>query len=340
MKIDPDILRRLRKEKDLSRAQLERRSNVSKRTIQRLENESERTQTNREDTLDHLAKALGVEKGVLTGDMPFPDANKSPEPERVQIGAQVAPKARLAYDLVKRRYGVSATEIINMAPLFFTLLAEESLAKRLENLKEVSEAIGRLDEIGEAIGHPIFGDAAIVAGNARGAEEDSIDKADIFGEHLLGDDVDAFFSTPFEPATDNPFAGHLRRLAADLDRPGIVKVERDDLSYGTPWLRFPDYELCDNQLNGITNGSRDAKRALETGYARLSDIPENLKGEETGEERAAWLAERLPDTFKDLEEDQPMAKFLDGSWATTPPDELEDTLKKVRAAREREGDGQ
>ena len=58
---------------------------------------------------------------VLTGQLPL-EPSKAPVPapeERVQIGAQVSPKARLAYDLVRRRYGVSATEIINMAPLFF-----------------------------------------------------------------------------------------------------------------------------------------------------------------------------------------------------------------------------
>ena len=339
MKINPDILRRLRKEKGLSRAQLEKRSKVSKRTVQRLENESEKTQTSREDTLDGLAKGLGVEKGVLTGEMPFPDANKPPESERVQIGAQVAPKARLAYDLVKRRYGVSTTELINMAPLFFALLAEESLAKRLENLKGAREAIGCLDQMGKEIGHPIFGDATTVALNADTAEEESIAKADIFGEHLLADDGYTFFDGPFDPAAENPFAGYLRRLAADLNRPGIVKVDSDDLSYGAPWLRFPDYALCNDELDDTTNASSNARRALETGYARLSEIPENLKGEEAGEERAAWLTERLPDIFKNLEEGQPMAGFLE-SWTTTPPTEMKDILERIDRGPVEEGGGQ
>ena len=69
---------------------------------------------------------------MLTGEVPLPQAGNAPapEPRRIQIGAEIAPKAKLAYDLIKRRYGVSATEIINMAPLFFTLLAELSLARR------------------------------------------------------------------------------------------------------------------------------------------------------------------------------------------------------------------
>ena len=323
MKIHPDRLRRLRKEKGLSRVQLARLSKVSERTIQRLENESEHTQTNREYTLECLAKVLDVEEGVLAGDAPFPDTNKPPEPERVQIGAQIAPKARLAYDLVKRRYGVSATELINMAPLFFALLAEGSLAKRLKNLEKGREA--HLGQIGQDIGHRIFSEAAIVADNADMAEEESIAKADLFGDHLL--DGDGYASCPFDPTAENPFAGHLRRLAANLD-PDVVKVESGDLSYGSPWLRFPDYDLCANEFNGITNGSPDARRALENGFARLSDIPGELEGEDAGEKRAAWLQERLPDIYKDVE-GKPMARVAK-SLATSTLEQKREFIEKLQ----------
>lgn len=330
MKIHPERLRRLRNDKGLSRADLARRSKVSERTIQRLENESEHTQTNREYTLECLAKELGVEEGVLTGDIPFPDASKPPEPERVQIGALVAPKARLAYDLIKRRYGVSTTEILNMAPLFFTLLAEGSLARRRENLKEAREAIGRLDELGEENGHPIFMGATTVALNADTGEEDSIAKADLFGAQLF-DKSYVNLVDPFDPSTENPFAGYIRRLAAGLDRPGVVKVERGDLSYGAPWLKFPDYDLCDDELNGITNGSLDARRALETGFARLSDIPGELEGEDAGKERATWLENRLPEIYRNVE-GKPMAGFA-RLEATTPPEELEELITKALEER-------
>ena len=89
--------------------------------------------------MNSLAKALRVEPEVLTGKLPLPESDKTPELERVQIGAQVAPKVRLAYDLIKRRYGVSTTEMITMGPLFFALLAQGSLAWRREKLKEVEE---------------------------------------------------------------------------------------------------------------------------------------------------------------------------------------------------------
>ena len=186
--------------------------------------------------------------------------------------------------------------------------------------KEAREAIGRLEQLEDEVGHSIFMGATTVALNADTAEDESIAKADLFGEQLLTASQYTFVDEPFDPSTENPFATHLRRLAADLDRPGVVKVERGDLSYGAPWLKFPDYDICDDELDDTTNGSPDARRALETGFARLSDIPGNLEGEDADGERAAWLEDRLPDIYRNVE-GKPMAGFA-RLQATTPPEEL------------------
>ena len=331
----------LRKGKGLSRTRLSQLSKVSVRTIQRLENPTQENRTPHWNTLDSLAKALQVEPEELAdgASHPGPGNSRLPEPRRVQIGVEIAPKARLAYDLVKRRYGVSPTEIINMAPLFFALLAEGSLAQRLEKLSEAREAIDRLDRIGGEIGHPIFTNATTVAQNAEMVEHESIGEGDIFGEHLLGGSQESFFGEPFDPSTENPFASHLRRLADHLERPGVVRVERGDLSYGAPWSRFPDYNLCDDQLDYTTNGSSDARRALETGYVRLSEIPEELEAEGVGKERAAWLGEKLPNIYRELEAGHPMAEIAKFE-ATATPTEMEQLLAKlVESSASRNNDG-
>ena len=312
MKIDPNRLRSLRQKQGLTRPQLAERSGrpkITVRTIQRLENEPEKSQKTRKDTLNRLAKALGVKPGVLTGELPLPESGKVPDsdPERVQIGAQTVPKVRLAYDLIKRRYGVSATEIINMAPLFFALLAEGSLVWRREKLKEVEETKSRLEQIegfwrGGTLGWIAEG---TLHDEGIKAENDSIKKADLFGEHLLSYDTytEHFNNYFFYPSTDNPFASYLRKLKAKLDITDNDKVkvgeEKDgDLVFGSP-LKFPDYNICCDELDSIANGSRYAKMALETGYARLSDIPDELMAEDAGEARANWLGDRLPDPLKD-----------------------------------------
>ena len=300
MKIDPDRLLSLRKKRGWSRPQLAKRSGITVRTIQRLESESEsqRGQKSQEHTVNSLAKALGVESGVLTGELPLPESGKVPvyDSERVQIGAQIVPKVRLAYDLIRRRYGVSAAEIINMAPLFFTLIAEGSLAWRREKLKEAKEVLDHLEQIDE------FWDgsmASLTASEQIAMEKDSIAKADLFREHLFGEHVEHLMNS-FDPSTDNPFASYLRKLKAKLDITGDVNVEDGDLMFGSP-LKFPDYDICRDELDGIANSSRYAKMALETGHARLSGIPEELMAEDASEKRAKWLEDRLPDTLKDQE---------------------------------------
>ena len=296
MKIDSDRLSSLRKKQKLTRSQLAKRSGITSRTILRLENKPQQCRKSREDTLNLLAKALGVEPGVLTGELPLPESGKAPESERVQIGAQIAPKTRLAYDLIKRRYGVSATEVINVAPLFFALLAEGSLAWRRKKLEEMNGALDRLEHIdGFWRGKGLTFDVTLTSvPEAIEAEENSIAKADLFGEHLLGD-LDYY---DLDPSIDNPFASYLRKLKAELDITGVVDVDSGGLRFGSP-LKFPDYDICRDELDGIGNASASAKVALETGAARLSEIPEELMTEDAGEEREKWLGDRLPDTLKD-----------------------------------------
>ena len=234
------------------------------------------------------------------------------------MGVEIAPKARLAYDLIKHRYGVSATEIVSVAPLIFTLLAEQSLSRRRERLEEAGEAIERLDRMGSEVGHSIFLTASTVALNAGTVEGQSIEKADIFGEHLLSSyDGTGVPEEPFDSGVTNPFAAYLRLLADNLDRREIVDT-KEDLSYGSTYGKFPDYDICAGELDEIADGSADARRALEVGFARLSDIPEELKGKDRGEERAAWLKERLPDFYKDLVEGQRMATLANFQATATP----------------------
>ena len=251
--IDPQRLHELRHGQNLSRARLAERSKVSERTIQRLEDRTQGAITPRKVTLERLANALRVEPEVLSGELPSPQPTKGPleEGERVHIGALVAPKARLAYDLVKRRYGVSASEIINMAPLFLALLAEGSLAHRRRKLSDAHEAIERLDEFSDDTDNRMFVHAVITGEEALDVEAKSIKKSDVFGDFLLDPGYHVSFSGQvFDPSMTNPFASYLRRLAGELESAGSVEVENDDLSYGSPG-KFPDYEICVDELDSI-----------------------------------------------------------------------------------------
>ena len=316
-------------------------SRVSQRTIQRLENPKEHDTTPHPRTVERLAKALRVEPEVLVGESSAEDsgAAPAPAPDRVQIGALIAPKARLAYDLVKKRYGVSTTELINVAPLFFTLLAEGSLAKRRERAREAGDSIDRMDRaMGLGTDCDLLSVATMIAEQAVVLEKESIEQADLFGEHILScDDAIRIPHEPFDPAINNPFADYLRRFAADLGTPGIVATT-DELNYGSPYGKFTGYEICSDEVDRLAAGSADARRALETGHARLPEIPEELMFKETGQRRAEWLSEKLPEAYRNLQESDPMA--IEARFESTqPPGEWEARVKSAMADLDQLGFG-
>ena len=189
----------------------------------------------------------------------------------------------------------------------------------------------------------------------RRLEEQSIAKADLFGDYLLEDHSDDIrrsagsgvgaylgetFYAPFDPSLwckDNPFASYLRKLADDLDIPGVVNVDGGDIRFGSP-VNFPDYNICSDELNRIANGSPDARRVLKTGHERLSEIPEELMAEDAGEERAEWLEDKLPNIYKHLKEED--ANFFADAVATDPSGNLKKSFEEADSKTEKGGDDQ
>ena len=80
------------------------------------------------------------------------------------------------YTLLKQRYGVNATDLINMAPLFFTLLVEGSLAWRREQLEAAEEAMWRASALGN--GHLACMNAVHHAEKGLSRERRSIEALD------------------------------------------------------------------------------------------------------------------------------------------------------------------
>lgn len=72
MHIKPESLKELRVQKKLTREQLAGKSRISQRQIARIENDPSSASKVRERTIMELAKALEVEVGVLTGELPLP----------------------------------------------------------------------------------------------------------------------------------------------------------------------------------------------------------------------------------------------------------------------------
>ena len=286
--INPQRLRVLRKKKRMSRDKLAEKSEVSARQIARIESSATRV---RGTTLVRLAEALGEDLETLVGDAPVKPAPPAAEP--TQWGFRVSPQLCLAYDLVSHRYGPSRREIIELAPLLFTLLAEGSLAWRRRCLEEVEEAMERLRDFGKKSQLYFANYPHYLLEEGCFPEEESIAAAD-----LRGDEVRSHGSGGSFPEDDlhavTPFADYLRQLATDLDISGKVDFFPETAAHvavgelDAIWGADP-YQICREKLDEITGGSERACSALAYGDVQLSKIPKELMTPDAKEERVAWL---------------------------------------------------
>ena len=300
MPIDPKRLTELRKRKGLNQTQLATRARISSRQIARIESEASAGSTARDRTINKLAEALDVKPSVLTGEMSMPEASAPSSLGRVrQVSAWVQPNAGLAYALIKRRYGVSLTTIINAAPLMFVLLAEGSFAWRREKLKEVKEATERLHSSGSRHLLSTFG-GADRADNGAEAERQSIESRNLFGDDVL----ECLVEDGFPLASTNPFAEYLCDLAAKIDDEDIVNVAASGWIADRGALKnFPKFEICNGDVDRFTGGSKRLNFALRMGFLRVDHIPEELLTDDVAEGRRQWLDqqfEELPEKLREL----------------------------------------
>ena len=193
-------------------------------------------------------------------------------------------------------------------------------------------------------GHGVFGAAEVVAEMNAGAEEESIDKNDIFGEYLLSDN-DGMTDVAFDPSEDNPFACYLYKLAADLGIPVVIHVDGGKLDIHSDF-RFPYYDVYDEELDRIANGSRICRNALEIGQVRLSEIPEELMADATAEARQEWLEDRISEKFGGLKNED-LENLLEKVASLTPHNkkimkllEKKEQSQSTSSETEEEGDDQ
>lgn len=320
MRIDPNRLKGLRKAKDLSRAALAKMSKVSAKQIQRLESPNEASEAPREVTLDRLASALKVKPEVLTGEAPLPASDPPYAPPSVRVRQRLSSEAQLAYDLVQKRYGVRTSAIMNMAPLFFVLLAEGSLSWRKEELAEMKEAINRVLELDDGSNRKLFAVHAHNASEDSYHEDEAIDTRNLFDDPYPDD-----YRFSVGDKTTNPFTEYLQKLSEDLNVPGL---EIDDGFVSSSVLDdMPSYSVCKDDLEKIVPLGSRAFLALRIGDARISDIPDHLRPESAAEQRQQWLASKV--SGKTIQWVESLVEFWNELGLPAPPPQLEDSPKEL-----------
>jgi transcriptional regulator with XRE-family HTH domain len=277
-----NVLQELRHRQGMRLNTLAERSGVSRDSIWRIENGLQ--PGNREDTQKRLARALGVEPEVLTGQKRLPEEVVVPRGRWVM---EVSVAARNAAILAARRYRVPEALIVELAPLLFVLAAEESLGRRRAVLAEVEAALEKAAEAGEGMPH-LAGIGvppdAVRAGLV--AEEASISARDLFAAELDADAMAELGDAGGDAGVDNPFAALLAERArrASVGAFDLATVMRVTPSHAS-------MAVCGGEALAATGGDRVLTEAILAGYIALGEMPGSLWEHEV--ERVEWLRGRM-----------------------------------------------
>ena len=311
LEIHPYALRALRERERITRAELAERSNVSEWRIAQLESSAKKTIR---CTAEALAKALGTDVETLSqvGSSLPSDPGTGTEPVRMAV--TLSPQLRLAYDLIGHRYGPSRTQIAELAPLLFALLAEGCLAWRRRRLEEVDNAVGRLRELGEGASQLYFTPYLLDVEYGAGLEKESVESADLLGDRVRDDDGAWQNFTGHDLDEVTPFADYLCQLAEELNADGIVDFfpTESEATVGLDaiWGAEP-YQVCRDTLTELTGGSKHARWALAHGDVQLARTPRELLEAEAEAERVKWFEDHLSDDVrKEMERRESWIKAL------------------------------
>ena len=280
-RVNPFILQTQRQRKGWSQDRLAEMAGVNKQTISRIERGKQ--DNTRENTISHLARALGAEPAELTREALTPETGESePVPGRQQSSFGVSDVANNFLYLISERYFIKPWQVMELAPLLFCWAAEMSLRERRERLDKLEEACATARKLEKEMPHlppPNF----IYSEEKIAAESRSIDSRDIFGMCFSDD---AFSDGPFyldnNDDTDNPFALFLAKMAED-----IGDVARFD---GFSPVDYPIFQVCREEALNMVGGDETLAERIFTGVVDLYEMPKELQGYfGKTEDRAAWV---------------------------------------------------
>jgi transcriptional regulator with XRE-family HTH domain len=263
-KIVPFTLIRLRKAKRWSLEQLGGKARIDKQTIWRLEN-GEHT-TVRETTVQKLARALGVEPAVLTGQTAVPETEDDDvwPSDHTKLKFRISTSAYNAICLVAERYNVKQQGIVELAPFLFCWAAEASLRQRRGRLDQARRACENALNVEREMQHLRAHDFSF-SEEKFAAESKSIDSQDLFGTSL----EEGGFG-PDNTSTDNPFALFLSNLAEEIGG-GATFDEYDFCSW-------PFYRVCEEEAAELAGHDAEVAEYILDGHVALHEMPKGIRG--------------------------------------------------------------
>ena len=278
-RIDGSVLKRLRESKGWTQEELSentkfgRHPKIDKRTISRLERDKQANSRGR--TNQQLARALGVEPTVLTGESPIPERKLQDQSES-QSSVQITSHALNALYLIYKRYHVRPWQVIEFAPFLLCWAAEASLRLRRNRLEELerSHLVARDRE--QAIEHMRISDFADLEEKLK-TERESIESRDLFGFQL----DDAGFARYRHEWTGNPFARFLSGLAKDFKE--VLEFE------GFSSIDYPEYTVCTEEAERLVGGDKELAERILSGMVALNEMPDEIRKSFNSADRAEWV---------------------------------------------------
>lgn len=282
-KINPDRLGALLNKCRLSQKELAAKIGTDVGTVSRWK--TGKIKNIRSNKLARLCEVLGITPAELCADGPLPEATATAA-LRGQVTMMLDTACRNALALVARRYGVTRRQIVEVAPLLFAIMAEQSLAERRNRLD------GYYDAAPSHLRGSLRGPYDEDDHELLGAEERSIRQRDLFAARV-GDRGENHHKA-------NPFAVFLSKMLyeTDLKKGNGVTWEEGEA---------PSYLIGIEELIDLLGKDVDACKLVLSGAVALAEMPRDTR-KATPEARASWVKEKaaLRDheqraTLKDLE---------------------------------------
>jgi DNA-binding Xre family transcriptional regulator len=288
-KINPDRLGALLNKCRLSQKELAAKIGTDVGTVSRWK--TGKIKNIRSYKLARLCEALGITPTELCADGPLPEATAAGDAApRGQVTMMLDTACRNALALVARRYGVTRQQIVEVAPLLFAIMAEQSLAERRNRLDGYHNA-APLHLRGSLRGPYDEDDNELLD-----AEERSIRQRDLFASHVVDRDKNHHKS--------NPFADFLskRLFETDLKKENGVTWEEDEA---------PRYQIGIEELIDLLGKDEDACKLVLSGEVALAEMPGDTR-KATPEVRASWVKEKA-----DLKDHELRNALEDLEWPDT-----------------------
>ncbi len=303
-KINPKRLARLLEGSMLSQKELAAQIGVDAGTLSRWKRgDIKRLRANQ---INKLCEALRTTRTELCSEADFLDRPAIEARNRGQANFNLDTACRNALALVAHRYGVTRQEIVEVAPLMFFILAEQSLNDRRAKLQKFKENQELTENSAPAHMRIKLQDLFDRENeNISQIEEYSIDERDLFGKH---------FGNWDRQPENNPFANFLSASLKNTGKQSNCAVVWDGYDP-------PKYFVGLEELSELLGSEKEACGHVINGSVALSEMPGDVRRSDP-ERRAAWVKEKA--SLNEIEIREEIKKIDLSKWSGFSDQQSED----------------